>query len=309
MAMPVLAQKPVKTGAPDKSVHKPVAELRPAAVVKIPGSPDWIAVGDDVWVSNKPKSNVTRIDAKTAQVKQVLEGFSKPCSGLAIGFGSLWVPNCGDKTLSRVDLVSGRLMATFPMGIADSEGGIATGAGSVWMMTDGESTLTRIDPSTNRAVATIRLPRGCYTPAFGFESVWVSCTGQNSVVRVDPKTNTIAGSVPVGPEPRFLTTGEGGVWTLNQGDGSVSRIDPGTNAVVATIRAGIPGEGGDIAAGEGAIWVTSWGFPLGRIDPATNAVTVQFAGEGGDAIRAGGGSVWLSNYKFGTEWKIDPGKL
>jgi streptogramin lyase len=27
---------------------------------------------------------------------------------------------------------------------------------------------------------------------------------------------------------------------------------------------------------------------------------------GGDAIRAGHGQVWLSNYKSGVEWKLDP---
>jgi streptogramin lyase len=70
-----------------------------------------------------------------------------------------------------------------------------------------------------------------------------------------------------------------------------------------------PGPGGDISAGEGSVWATSFGFPVSRIDPKSNKVLQQFVGEGGDAIRAGNGSVWLSNYKFGTEWKIDPKAL
>ena len=100
-------------------------------------------------------------------------------------------------------------------------------------------------------------------------------------------------TIAVGPAPRFLAVGEGGVWTLNQGDGSVSRIDPKTNEVVATIEVGVPGPGGEIAAGEGSVWVTSFEFPISRIDPKTNTVVQQFAGPGGDSIRVGLGSVWL----------------
>ncbi len=307
-ALSISAQEsaPPKPGVKSPGVAIPLAKLTPEAKFSLPGAPDWIAIGDDVWVSNKPKNNVSRLDPRTNQVAQVITGLSKPCSGLAIGFGSLWVPNCGTQTLARIDLKTGTISAMVPTGIADSEGGLAVGAGSVWLLTDKKSTLARIDPATNAINATVALPEGCYNAAFGFGSVWVSCTKQNTVVRVDPASNKIMATVPVGPEPRFLTIGEGAVWTLNQGDGTVTRLSPETNKVEATIELGIPGPGGDISAGEGFVWATSFGFPLSRIDPKSNQVLQQFVGEGGDAIRAGGGSVWLSNYKFGTEWKIDP---
>ena len=59
--------------------------------------------------------------------------------------------------------------------------------------------------------------------------------------------------IPVGANPRFMAAGEGFIWTLNQGPGNVSKIDPRSMKVVATIEAGIPGAGGDIATGEGAL--------------------------------------------------------
>jgi len=93
---------------------------------------------------------------------------------------------------------------------------------------------------------------------------------------------------------------------LNQGDGSVSRIDPARNRVTATIAVGVPGEGGDIDTGEGSVWVTAMGKPLSRIDPATNRVVSQFVGKGGDALRVGLGSLWLSNHEFHDVWRIDP---
>jgi virginiamycin B lyase len=45
------------------------------------------------------------------------------------------------------------------------------------------------------------------------------------------------------------------------------------------------------------------------VDPATNQVAQQFFGPGGDAIRVGLGSVWLSNLRAGNVWRIDPRRI
>jgi len=301
--------RPVKPGVQKPGVQIPMTALKPEAIFDVPGSPDWLAVGDSVWVSNKPKNSITRIDPKTNKVVDTITVGSKPCSGLTIGFESLWVPNCGDQTISRVDLKTGKVTATFPSGIGNTEGYIASGAGSIWMMTDAKGTLARIDPETNKLVAEIIVAPGSYCPVFGEKAVWVTSTDGNLVSRIDPNTNLVVETIPVGKAPRFLAVGEGAVWTLNQTEGNVTRIDPKTNKVVATIEVGVPGGGGDIAAGEGSVWVTSFGFPISRIDPASNKVVQQFTGEGGDAIRVAAGSVWLSNLKAGTVWRIDPKRI
>lgn len=70
-----------------------------------------------------------------------------------------------------------------------------------------------------------------------------------------------------------------------------------------------PGPGGDIAVGEGSVWVTAFEFPLSRIDPSTNTVVLQFTGPGGDAVRVGLGSVWLSNIRAGNVWRLDPRRV
>ena len=61
------------------------------------------------------------------------------------------------------------------------------------------------------------------------------------------------------------------------------------------IPAGIPGTGGEIAFGEGAVWATAIQIPITRIDPASNAVVQQWFGTGGDSIRIGHGSIWLTD--------------
>jgi virginiamycin B lyase len=308
--MPGSLQAPRKRpGVKDPSVRIPIERLKPDQVFNVPGAPDWIAIDEDVWISNEPDDSVMRIDPRANKAIGPIKVGKAPCSGLAAGYDSLWVPLCGDSALGRVELKTGTVLAATPMTVGDSEGGIAVGAGSVWLMTDVKGTLARVDPETGKVVAEIAVAPGSFGVAFGDDAVWVTSSEKNLLVRVNAYTNVVEQSISVGPGPRFLTFGEGGVWTLNQGDGSITRVDPTTNKVVATIQAGIPGRGGEISAGEGSVWATSFEFPITRIDPATNAVVQQFFGPGGDAIRAGRGSVWLSNLRQGNVWRLDPKRI
>jgi YVTN family beta-propeller protein len=307
--LPLQTAPPPRPGVKTPGVKIPIERLKPDAIFEVPGAPDWIAIDEAVWVSNKPRNSVARLDPAANRVGGTFTPGKQPCSGLAAGFGSLWVPNCGDQTIARVDLKTGAVSATIPTGIANSEGSIVAGAESIWMLTDGKGTLARFDPATNRVVAEINLASGSFGLAFGEGAVWATSTEHDTVTRVDPNTNLVVETIAVGKRPRFIATGAGAVWALNQGDGSVSRIDPKTNKVAATIDVGVPGPGGDIAVGEGSVWVTSFEFPLSRIDPTSNTVVQQFFGKGGDAVRVGLGSVWLSNIEAGNVWRIDPRRV
>ena len=315
----VLAQKSntppaVAETAPGKSPAKPIphipfARLVPDATFEVPRAPDWMVIDESVWVSHNPENVITRIDPKTNKVLEQVKVGKNPCAGLAAGAGSVWVPNCGDQTVSRVDLKTGKVTATFPLSVPDSEGGIAFGAGSAWMVIDRRGTLVRIDPADNKIVADIRIPPGSFNVNFGEGAVWATSTTENVLTRVDPATNLIVETVPVGKKPRFFGVGDGAVWVLNQGDGSVSKVDVKTNKVTETIQAGTPGDGGDIAVGGGSVWITVIGTPLTRIDIAANRAVQQFTGEGGDAVRFGLGSVWLTHLKGGKLWRMDPKRI
>ena len=301
--------RPPRPGVKSPGVRIPMTALKPEAVFEVPGAPDWIAIDESIWVSNYPKNTVARLDPKSNKVIAMVPVGNKPCSGLATGFGSLWVPLCGDQAIARVDLKEGKVTATIPIGIGDSEGGLASGAGSIWVITDKKGTLARIDPATNKVVAEIQVPAGSFTVAFGEGAVWVTGTESSVLTRINPDTNLVIETIPVGKAPRFLTIGGGFIWTLNQTNGDVSKVDPKTNKVVETIEVGVPGRGGEISFGEGSLWVTSFEFPVSRIDPALGKVVQQFAGEGGDAIRVGLGSVWLSNIRAGSVWRLDPRRI
>jgi len=206
--------------------------------------------------------------------------------------------------VDRVDAATNRVVASIPTTIGDSEGGVGVGETGVWLIADAQGSLLHIDPATNDVVAKVKTVPGSFVAAAGEDAVWVTSTENNLLSRVDPVSHKVVARVAVGPSPRFLAVGQGGVWALNQGDGSVSRVDPQTNRLVATIQVGVPGDGGDIAVGEGFVWVAAKNVPLTKIDPSTNKVAVQFVGKGGDAVRVGRGAIWLCSFFLQEAWHV-----
>ncbi len=303
------ANEPIKPGVSRSEVKRMMSDLHPQATFHVQGHPDWMAVTPDaVWVTSSGANGITELPASTGQTGKTIST-AKPCSGLLFAFGSLWIPSCGDHMLMRADVSSGSIVAKIAASPADSEGGITAGAGSVWLVTSTNGMLTRVNGTTNAVEATVPIPSGSSNPLFADGFVWVSSHGHDALLKVDPAVNKVVATIAVGKGPRFLTSGAGSVWTLNQGDGTVSRVDTKTSRCTANIEAGIPGEGGEIAFGFNAVWATVFGFPITRIDPATNQVAAQWAGAGGDSIRAGHGSLWLTNLRTGDIWRFAPDTL
>jgi virginiamycin B lyase len=315
LAVGCIASGQQPTGSPAKQkpgvpgVQAPMSFLIPDAQYKIEangikGGPDWLAMTEDsVWTNSRGTNMVFRMDVKSDQVLAAVP-VPKPCSGFAVAAGTLWSPSCDEHVVYRIDLKTNQVVAKVPVGPANTEGGIAFGACSAWMPSDPKGVVSRIDPATNKVIAEIAVPPDSFTAVYGYNRVWVSSTAKSVVSVIHPATNKVIAEIPVGANPRFMAAGEGFVWTLDQGTGTVTKIDPRTMKVVATIDAGVPGTGGDIATGEGALWVTQRTMPVSRIDPATNKVTAQLYGPGGDAMRIGHGYVWLSNGREGKVWRF-----
>jgi DNA-binding beta-propeller fold protein YncE len=284
---------------PERAVH----------TMTIPGSADFLALeGDAAWVTNEGR--VEKLEAGSPKPIATVP-LAEPCGAMAVDFGSLWVVDCHDRTLVRIDLESHRILAAIPTGVADPKGelSVATGAGSVWLLTDAAGVLSRVDPATNRVAARIPVQAHAFSAAFGFDCVWIaaSADGAGAVQRIDPRSDSVVATIPVGSGPRFLAAGAGGVWTLNQGDGSVSRIDPGTDTLAATVPAEVPGAGGDIAVGAGLVWVRATRTALSVIDPATSRITARFGPPcGSGAVRANERVVWVTAHDIQTVWVLEP---
>ena len=300
----VAERKTPKPGV--KEVQVPFGDLKPVATLKVGGTADWALVtGDAVWVASTKPYSVQRIDPATTKIVSKVSLSGEACSGLATGFESLWVPLCGKKpSLVRVDADKNKIIATLPVGPAGPEGGITVSRDSVWIVTDKKGTLSRIDPTTGTVRQKISIPPGSYNPLFSDGIIWITGFDSSVLTAVDALTGEVLVSIPVGPKPRFLTAGGGSIWTLNQGDGTVSRVDAKTRKLTATIILGIPGPGGDICYGADSVWATVFDVPLTQIDSQTNKVLRQWVGRGGDSLRFGHDSIWLTDYHNGLIWRF-----
>jgi YVTN family beta-propeller protein len=228
---------------------------------------------------------------------------------VAVGFGSVWVANSVDGSVSRIDPVADRVVATIHVGSAPF--GVAAGDGAVWVTNQDDDSLSRIDPATNRVVRTIpvgMLPIGvAVTPG----AVWVANHHGDSVVRVDPRTNRVVktvsvGSTPVGG-PAHMASGAGSVWVGVPDIGAVVRIDAAANRVrSAKVASG--GLCGDLALAPNAVWVAGGGCAVGitRVDPSTGRTAATLVG--GDEVAGlalGGGGLWYTTLTGNVVGRID----
>jgi hypothetical protein len=321
-----------------KAVQVPFGSLTPAATFKIGRNADWVLVTDDaVWVTGtgpyqSPRTigssgreySVQRIDPRTNTIIAKVSLPGEPCSSLAFGFDSVWVPLCGDKpvvgspdvvctqcaiALVRVDVHTNRISATLPLPPEQKRVGITASADSIWMLDPrflDKAILNRINPGTNAVRQSIGTPRGFHL-LFSSGMIWIAGGDGNLLTFVDAGSGGVLGSIPIGRWPQFLTAGGGSIWTLNQFDGTISRVDAVTKKVTDIIAAGIKGRErgeGDIDYGADSVWATVYDTPLTRIDEKTNKVMRQWVGRGGDSLRFGFDSIWLTDYEAGLLLRI-----
>jgi len=183
-----------KTGPQDSSTLTPITK-RAIATLTIPGFADFLAAdGTAVWITNEGRVEKLRHD-RPSPVASV--PVPEPCGAMTVAFGALWVANCRDSSVYRIDLEATKVVSVIRTGLADPTGEISltAGAGSVWILTDRKGILSRIDPETNQIVRQVSVAPYSYAAAFGFDAVWITNTGpdsqrdQGSVQRINPASS------------------------------------------------------------------------------------------------------------------------
>jgi hypothetical protein len=253
-----------------------------------------------------------------------------PISVVGFGVGSLWVIDYGDYR-------------------CDDTPGTASSGGSPWTLAScvgpEKVSLQRVDPGSLEVLASIPLRNTDGVDlAFGAGAVWISYEdhlhpSKSGVLRLDPKTNEVTDRIPI-KSPSYITFGEDAVWISSYG-GTVTKIDPDSRKVVARVDLGHNGIG-EVAAGEGSVWVASndtlqnvderaWedlfengkypetGHPerntLLRLDPDTGEVVARIpvarteveGGAASVAVDEGSGAVWVTSNN-GRLLHVDPAK-
>jgi YVTN family beta-propeller protein len=221
---------------------------RVTATGAVPGGAGGIALdAGSVWVtsfdeykcsSNHCFSQLTRLDSRSARVTGTYDADS--ASGIAAGFGSLWIVDHRSWEVSRFDPRKGKVVRVIPVRIgreATREGPekVVVGLGAVWVSHPGQDTLTRIDPRTSTIAARIRLPRNAapFNLAVGAGSIWA--VGPKQLFRIDPKTDRVIASIRIGKHPgsdyhglRNIAVTDGAAWVTDGDADTVDRIDLGS---------------------------------------------------------------------------------
>jgi DNA-binding beta-propeller fold protein YncE len=267
----------------------------------VPGFADFLAIdGETVWATNKG-----RVEQWSANGKKAESPMGRPCGGMSIDFGSLWVADCPENAVKRIDIKTGKLLAVISTGIANQMEGelnTVTGAASVWIGSDANGKIARIDPATTKVTASIEVAPGSWYLTFGLGALWAVSAKTQQLSRIDPATNRVTGTVPLGNMPGFLVAGEGAVWVQEQGDGTVAKIDPATMAVTMRIKVGDNLKWGDIDTGDGKVWLrTTDDQEFVVIDAASGAILSRIGKPvGSGALRWTPKGVWTSAHDVHT---------
>jgi virginiamycin B lyase len=306
LAGAIVAASALHPGSTSAS-QRPIAELTPVVTLPTGKSSTWVEVTpESVWVASLDPNVVHRIDPRTDKMTAHVTLPRIPCSGLAAGLGSLWVPLCGPTpSLAKIDLSTQRITAVFKVGPPAEEGGVTTSPDSVWLVVDKMGSLARINPTDGSIRQIVHIPADSYNPVFSEGRIWITHAKGAEVTAVDASSGQVVGTVDTGAKPRFLTAGSGSVWTLNAGDGTVSRIDARALKVTQTISLNVPARGGDIKYEEGKVWVTLQKTPLTAIDANTGRLLCQWTGAGGDSLGLGHQAIWVSNVREANITRFD----
>ena len=279
-------------------------------VINVPGFADFIAVdGATVWVTNRG-----RVERWSKRKKLAEVAMAHPCGAMAVTDGSLWVADCKDLMLNRIDLKTAKITAVIATGLAHSDGelNVVAGAGSVWVASDAKGMVARVDPASNRVTASIPVEADSSYLAFGFDAVWVVSGVRQTLQKIDPHTNSVVTTTLLGKQPGFLAAGEGSVWVQEQGDGTLVRIDPVTGNVSGRVKVDATLKYGDIDTGGGKVWLrTTAGQTFVVTDPSTLAIRARVGtAAGSGALRYTPKGVWSTAHDVHTlTWWKKPAKI
>ncbi len=230
-----------------------------------------VVVGADLWVANSQAGTVSEISTQTGlPVADSLVVGNEP-TAITAGFGSVWVVNEGDGSLTRIDPSGTTLPKT--KFVVESPDGITTGLGSVWVSNRADGTVAQVDPDTMEVTRLFPVgsgPQGIVVSAGG---VWVANSLDLTVSHIDPRTGTVT-SDPVGDTPTAITSDGGSLWVTDAGDATVAQIDPSTAQVTRRLSVGSSPRG-LVATGSG-LWVV--GQPMPSAAHRGGTLTVSYGG-------------------------------
>lgn len=196
-----------------------------------------------------------------------------------------------------------QVTGTIQVGLGPS--GIAVAGGEVWTANISDTTISRIDVSTGTVIDHYRVGGKPEDVVVGEGAVWIA--NETVIQRLEPGTGKLEPiEIETSPSHIDLALGDGALFTFS-GDDNVTKIDTETRRTVR--RESVVDRPGDIATGEGFVWVLGdEGRTLYRLDPADiTGESFEIPGHSEDNdLAVGGGAVWVAHGDEGLVYRIDP---
>jgi YVTN family beta-propeller protein len=179
-------------------------------------------------------------------------------------------------------------------GAIATAGAIGLGGGGHGVRVTANS-LGVLDPATDKFLAALPLGESPTLVVFGHGDAWVVNQRGRIVSRVDATKRRVVDNISAPIPISGLAAAAGSIW-LSGGDGRIRHIDPEYNRLDGTSIRSCDGCGGELAAGERALWTTDDFDNLARVDPRTGASIRSPANlaRGAHGVAVGEGGVWVA---------------
>jgi YVTN family beta-propeller protein len=178
--------------------------------VALAGQPSGVAfTPNGVWVTVAP-AGVARVDPADPSVTLTQGVGSGPTAVLA-AFGSIWVANHLDGTVSRLEPSTGRVEATISVG--DGPNALGAVAGSVWVANELDGSIAAIDPATNVAERTFPVGGAAASLAAAGDGLWLAVGASATEHRGGTLTIASRTGAPISLDPAVVYGGAAG-WPI-----------------------------------------------------------------------------------------------
>ncbi|MGZ8646806.1 MAG: ABC transporter substrate-binding protein [Actinomycetota bacterium] len=140
--------------------------------VPLAGQPSGVAfTPDGVWVSVAP-AGVARVDPADLSVTLGYQSVGNGPTAVLLAFGSIWVTNHLDGTVSRLEPSTGATEVTIPVG--DGPNALGAAAGSLWVANEFDGSISEIDPGANTLAQTVPVGGSAASLAADGDGLWLA---------------------------------------------------------------------------------------------------------------------------------------
>jgi streptogramin lyase len=212
-----------------------------------------------IWLFQDEQSRVLQLDGDTGEQVGDLTVGARPLEP-ALGFASVWVPSYDAGTVSRIDPVSGTIVATITSPIDALQGVrmLAAGTERMWAVAPNSRTVAAIDPLSNSVVKADQGMKA-YCNVFAANGrVWLTPCNASTIEARDEATGDGIGPALVGPGAGTpITARDGRVWTpILDGTTRLVPVDETTLEVGDPVDLGLVA-GDYFGVGFDSVWYSS----------------------------------------------------